>query len=64
MLQTLYKETITRKKRLRQSKKGAHVGLDLLPSQKDVKLYEMLDMIVRKNLPLGIAKDPDFRYVS
>ena len=64
MLQKLHKEIITWKKRLWQSKMGAHVALDLLSSQKDVELYEMVDMIVRKNLPLGITEDPDFRYVS
>ena len=64
MLRKLHKETATRKKRLRQSKIGAHVALDILPSQKDVELMEIVDMIVRKNLPLGITEDPDFRYVS
>ena len=64
MLRKLYEETVTRKKRLRQSKMGGHVALDILPSQKDVELYEIVDMIVRKNLPLGIIEDPDFRYVS
>ena len=63
LLRKLYDETITRKKRLRQSKMGGHVALDILPSQKDVELMEMVDMIVRKNLPVGITEDPDFRYV-
>ena len=64
MLRKLYEETVTRKKRFWQSKMGGHVALDILPSQKDVELMEMVDMIVRKNLPLGITEDPDFRYVS
>ena len=42
----------------------AHLETDLLPSQKDVELYEMIDMIIRKNLPLGVTEDPDFRYAT
>ena len=42
---------------------GPHVNVGLLPLQKDVELYEMIDMIVRKNLPLSITEDPDYRYV-
>ena len=34
---------------------------DLLPSQKDIELFEMVDMIVKKNLPIGSVEDPDFR---
>ena len=41
---------------------GAHVNVGFLQSQKDIKLYEMIDMIMRKNLPLIIAEDPDYRY--
>ena len=35
--------------------------LDYLPSQKDIELFEMVDMMVKKNLPIGIVEDPDFR---
>ena len=41
---------------------GTHVNVGLLPTQKDIELYEMIDMIVRKNLPLSIVEDPDYRY--
>ena len=43
---------------------GAHVDVNLLPSRKIIELYEMIDMIVRKNLPIGITDDADYRYVS
>ena len=52
-----------------QTKMGAHVmksstGEDgFLPSQKDINLFEMIDMIIKKNLPLSIVKDMDFRSV-
>ena len=42
---------------------GPYVNAAVLPSQKEVELCEMIDMIVRKNLPLSIAEDPDYRYV-
>ena len=48
---------------------GAHVTISstgedgFLPSQKDVELFEMINMIIKKNLPLSIVKDTDFRSV-
>ena len=42
---------------------GAHVEVGFLPSRKVIELFEMLDMIVRKNLPIGIMDDADYRYV-
>ena len=33
------------------------------PSQKDVEMFELISMIVRKNLPLSIVEDEDYRYV-
>ena len=64
LLQKIYNEAINRKKKLSQSKMGEHLETDLLPSQKDVKLYEMIDMIIRKNLPLRVTECPDFRYAT
>ena len=64
LLQKIYNEAINRKKKLSQSKMGAHLETDLLPLQKDMELYEMIDMIIRKNLPLGVTEDPDFRYAT
>ena len=43
---------------------GAHVEVGLSPSRKILELYKMLNMIVRKNLPIGITDDTDYRYVS
>ena len=43
---------------------NAHGDVGLLPSRKIIELYEMIDMIVRKNLPIGITDDADYRYVS
>ena len=34
---------------------------DFLPSRKDIELFEMIDMIVKKNLPINIVEDTDFR---
>ena len=31
------------------------------PSQKDVEMFELISMIVRKNLPLSIVEDEDYR---
>lgn len=42
---------------------GAHVEVKFLPSRKVLELFEMVDMIVRKNLPIGIVDDADYRYV-
>ena len=33
----------------------------LLASQKEIEMFEMVDMIVKKNLPISVAEDPDFR---
>ena len=48
---------------------GAHVTISsiqkdgCLPSQKDIKLFELLDLIIKKNLPLSVVEDTDFRSV-
>ena len=46
---------------------GAHVTISpvvehgFLSSQKDIKLFELLDLIIKKNLPLSVVEDTDFR---
>ena len=45
-------------------KDGAYLETNLLPLQKDVELYEMITMIIKKNLPLGITEDSDYRYTT
>ena len=48
---------------------GAHVTVsstgedDFLPSQKDIELFELLDLMIKKNLPLSVVEDTDFRSV-
>ena len=37
------------------------IGDGLLPSQKDIELFEIIDIIIKKNLPISISEDPDFR---
>ena len=50
-----------------QSKMGAHVTISpvakdgFLPSQKDIEIFELLDLIIKKNLPLSVVEDSDFR---
>ena len=52
-----------------QTKMGAHVTISpvgedgFLPSQKDIELFELLDLIIKKNLPLSVVEDSDFRQV-
>ena len=41
--------------------KTQNAGDDFLPSRKDIELFEMVDMIVKKNLPINIVEDIDFR---
>ena len=36
---------------------------DFLPSQKDIELFELLDLMIKKNLPLSVVEDTDFRSV-
>ena len=58
----IYERTLTRK--TLQSKMSAHLNCDgivFAPSQKDVEIFELISMIVRKNLPLSIVEDEDFR---
>ena len=49
-----------------QTKMGAHVTIsstgedDFLPSQKDIELFELLDLMIKKNLPLSVIEDADF----
>ena len=33
----------------------------LLASQKEIELLEMVNILVKKNLPISIVEDPDFR---
>ena len=35
----------------------------LIPIQKDVEIYDFVKMIVKKNLPLSVVEDPDYRQV-
>ena len=63
-LRNIHAEQVKQRKTISQSKMGAHVEVGLFPSHKVLELYEMLDMIVRKNLPIGITDDTDYRYVS
>ena len=66
-LHQIYYQARRRKKYFSQTKMGAHINKtqapeqDYLPSQKDIELFEMVDMMVKKNLPIGIVEDPDFR---
>ena len=52
-----------------QTKMGAHVTIsstgedDFLPSQKDIELFKLLDLMIKKNLPLSVVEDADFRSV-
>ena len=32
-----------------------------VPSEKDVEVFEWISMIVRKNLPISIVEDEDYR---
>ena len=60
----IYSKVITWKNKLSQSTIGTRLDSNLLPSQKDVELYEMITMIIKKNLPLGITEDSDYRYTT
>ena len=44
---------------------SAHVFNEpvFVPSQKDVEVFELMSMIIRKNLPLAIVEDEDYRQV-
>ena len=45
---------------------SAHVNSEghvFVPSQKYVKVFELVSMIVRKNLPIAIVEDEDYRCV-
>ena len=47
---------------------GSHFATEneanvLIPSQKDVEIYDFVKMIVKKNLPLSVVEDPDYRQV-
>ena len=60
----IYSKAVMRKNKLSQSTMGTHLDSTLLPSQKDVELCEMITMIIKKNLPLGITEDSDYRYAT
>ena len=58
----IYYRTINRK--TLQSKMSSHLKTDVdvfVPTQKDVEIFEMISMILRKNLPVGIVEDEDYR---
>ena len=43
---------------------SSHLKTDVdvfVPTQKDVEIFEMISMIIRKNLPVGIVEDEDYR---
>ena len=40
--------------------KGSAEEDGFLPSQKDINLFKIINMIIKKNLPLSIVKDMDF----
>ena len=43
---------------------SSHLKTDvdiIFPTQKDVEIFEMISMIIRKNLPVGIVEDEDYR---
>ena len=44
-----------------QSKMGKHLAAVpiFVPSKKDVEVFEIISMIIRKNLPVAIAEDDD-----
>ena len=46
-----------------QSKMGKHLAAVpiFVPSKKDVEVFEIISMIIRKNLPLAIVEDDDYR---
>ena len=61
-LQKIYERTLNRK--TLQSKMSPHLNSSEIlfaPSQKDVEMFEFISMIVRKNLPLSIVEDEDYR---
>ena len=58
----IYEQTLTRK--TLQSKMSPHLNSDEIvfaPSQKDVEIFEIISMIIRKNLPLSIVEDKYYR---
>ena len=46
-----------------QSKMGKHLEAAqiFVPSKKDIEVFEIISMIIRKNLPLAIVEDDDYR---
>ena len=67
VLHKIYEQALRRKNNMSQTKMGAHISVSstgedgFLPSQKDIELFEMIDMIIKKNLPLSIVEDTEFR---
>ena len=58
----LYYRTINQK--TLQSKMSSNLKTDVdvfVPTLKDVEIFEMISMIIRKNLPVGIVEDEDYR---
>ena len=46
-----------------QSKMGKHLETVpiFVPSKKDIEVFEIISMIIRKNLPVVIVEDDDYR---
>ena len=46
-----------------QSKMGKHLETVpiFVPSKKDIEVFEIISMIIWKNLPLAIVEDDDYR---
>ena len=43
---------------------SSHLKTDVdifVPTKKDVEIFEMISMIIRKNLPVSIVEDEDYR---
>ena len=57
----MYRKTINRK--TLQSKMGSHVNRCsvFVPTKRDVEVFELISMVLRKNLPLSIVEDDDWR---
>ena len=57
----MYRKTVNRK--TLQSKMSSHMnsGSVFVPTKRDVEVFELISMVLRKNLPLSIVEDDDWR---
>ena len=57
----MYRKTLHRK--TLQSKMSSHMnsGSVFVPTKRDVEVFELISMVLRKNLPLSIVEDDDWR---